>query len=139
LAQRVHDVLAALVFIKNDDQQAEGVSVVALDGTAPIAAVAASQIDGLGVKKLAIDTRAFRFIKVSDYLDANFLPGGSKYGDVPGFLSLAAGTPMWLAGESAESAALVQKAQAAAGKPDGVTFHGNKPEAKAAAMAWLLK
>ena len=139
LAQRAHDVLSALTFIKHDDQNAEGVSIVALDGSGPIAAVAASQCLGLGVKKLAIHTGGFRFIGVSDYLDANFLPGGAKYGDLPGFLSLAAGTSMWLAGESAESAALIQKAQAAAGTPDAVTFHGDKPEAKAAAIAWLLK
>ena len=139
LAQRAHDVLAALTFIKNDDQKAEGVSIVALDGTGPIAAVAASQIDGLAVNKLAIDTGGFRFIDVADYLDANFLPGGSKYGDVPGFLSLAAGTPMWLAGETAESAALVQLAQAAAGKADAVTFHGDKPGEQAAALSWILK
>jgi hypothetical protein len=109
-----------------------------LDGAAPIAAVAAAQCRDLNVKRLAIDTHGFRFAHVSDYLDANFLPGGAKYGDLPGFLSLAAGTPMWLAGETAESATLVQKAQAAAGHPEAATFPGDKPEAQAA-IAWLLK
>ena len=139
LAQRAHDVLSALTFIKHDDQKAEGVSIVALDHTGPIAAVAASQCQDLNVKRLAIDTHGFRFARVSDYLDANFLPGGAKYGDLPGFLSLAAGTPMWLAGETAESATLVQKAQAAAGTQSGVTFHGDKPDSQAAAIAWILK
>jgi hypothetical protein len=46
---------------------------------------------------------------------------------------------MWLAGETAESAALVQTAQVAAGKADGVAFHGDQPDGKAAAIAWILK
>lgn len=139
LAQRAHDVLAALTFIKHDDQKAEGVSLVALDGTGPIAAVAASQCAGLNVQKIAIDTHGFRFLSVGDYLDANFLPGGAKYGDLPGFLSLATESTLWLAGETPESAALVKAAGAAAGKPDGVTFHGDQPNAKAAAIEWLIK
>ncbi len=139
LAQRAHDVLTALTFIKHDDQNAEGVSLVALDGAGPIAAVAASQCTGLNVKKIAIDTHGFRFVSVGDFLDANFLPGGAKYGDLPGFLALATESNLWLAGETAESAALVKAAQSAAGKPDGATFHGDKPDAKGAAIEWLVK
>ena len=137
MAQRAHDVLTALAFIKYDDQKAEELSVVALDGTGPIAAVAASRIEGPAVK-FAIDTRGFRFLGVNDFLDANFLPGGSKYGDIPGFLSLATNAELWLASETAESAALVKSAYGAAGKPNDVTFAGDKSNATTA-IEWLLR
>jgi Acetyl esterase (deacetylase) len=137
LAQRAHDVLTALAFIRYDDQKAEGMTVVALDATAPIAAVAASRVQGPGVK-LAIDTHGFRFIQVGDYLDANFLPGGAKYGDIPGFLSLATDAKLWLADETADSAAVVKSAFAAAGRPADVTFAGEKANANAA-IEWLVK
>ncbi|MCI0360730.1 MAG: acetylxylan esterase [Planctomycetaceae bacterium] len=137
LAQRAHDVLTALAFIRYDDQKAEGVTVVALDGTAPIAAVAASRVSGPGVD-LAIDTHGFRFIQVGDYLDTSFLPGGAKYGDIPGFLSLATDAKLWLAGETAESAALVKSTFAAAGKPNEITLAGEKATASAV-IDWLVK
>jgi hypothetical protein len=137
LAQRAHDVLTALAFIKYDDQKAEGMSVVALDGTGPIAAVAASRIEGPAVK-FAIDTHGFRFLGVDDFMDANFLPGGSKYGDVPGFLSLATDAKLSLAGETADSAALVKSAYAAAGKSNDITLAGDKPNTSAV-IDWLLR
>jgi hypothetical protein len=46
---------------------------------------------------------------------------------------------MWLAGETAETAPLVKSAFAAAGKPEAVTFFGTQPEAKSAAVQWLIK
>jgi hypothetical protein len=137
LVQRAHDVLTMLAFIKYDDQQAEGTTVVSLDGTAPIAAVAASQA-GDANASFAIDTRGFRFIQVSDYLDASFLPGGARYGDLPGVLSLATGGKLWLAGETDESAALVKSAFAAAGKSGDLTLAGPKGSA-GAVIDWLLK
>jgi hypothetical protein len=137
LAQRAHDVLTAVAFIRHDDQKAEGVSIVALDRTGPIAAVAASQLTGPGLR-LAIDTHGFRFVSVQDIFDTNFLPGGSKYGDIPGFLSLATDARLWLAGETAESALLVKSAYASAGKPDDVTLAGDKANTDAA-FEWLLR
>jgi dienelactone hydrolase len=139
VAQRAHDVLTALAFIKYDDQQAEGTILVSLDGTAPVAAIAASQSNGLNVKKIAIDTKGFRFHGVKDYLDANFLPGGAKYLDVLGMLSLATEPQVWLAGETDESAAFVNAAQAAVGKPAGLVLEGEASDVKAAALEWLTK
>ena len=139
LAQRVHDVLTTVAFIQHNVQQPEGIAIAALDGTGPIAAVAASQLSTMTNLRLAIDTQGFRFIKLVDYLDANLLPGGAKYGDLPGFLSLATDARMWLAGETAETAPLVKSAFAAAGKPDAVTFFGKQPDAKSAALQWLIK
>jgi hypothetical protein len=137
LAQRAHDVLTAVSFIKHNEQGAETIELVALDGTAPIAAVALPACRG-AVSRAAIDTRGFRFGKLTDYLDANFLPGGAKYGDLPGFLALAAPARLWLAGETADSAAVANSAYTAAGAGDAITFFAGKPEAVAGAAFQAL-
>ena len=65
----------------------KSVELIALyDG--PIAALALANCDG-AVDRPAIDTHGLRFGKLMDYRDVNFLPGGAKYGDLPGILSLA--------------------------------------------------
>ena len=115
------------------------VELVALDGTAPIAAAALARSGG-AVTRAALDTGGFRFGKLMDYLDANFLPGGAKYGDLPGLLSLSAPTTLWLAGESAESAALTKKVYVAAGAGKAITCDSSQPdEARRAAIEWLIK
>jgi hypothetical protein len=138
VAQRAHDVLTMLAFIKYDDQNAEGTILVSLDGTAPIAALAASQSNGLQVKKLAIDTKGFRFHSVKDYLDANFLPGGAKYLDVPGMLSLVTDAELLVGGEGIEGA-VIEAGQSAVGKPDGAEFIDDAADKKGAVLDWLLK
>jgi hypothetical protein len=138
LAQRAHDVLSAISFIKHNDQEPQSVELVALDGTAPIAAVALSQCGGV-VNRAVLDTRGFRFGKLTDYLDVSFLPGGAKYGDLPGFLSLAAPAKLWLAGETAESAAVVKQAYGADGKGEAVAFGDAKADdVREAALQHLL-
>jgi hypothetical protein len=139
LAQRAHDVLSIVSFVKNNSQQPKSVELIALDGTAPIAAAALARCGG-AVNRAAIHTGGFRFGKLTDYLDANFLPGGAKYGDLPGLLSLAAPAKLWLAGETAESVALAKKVYAASGAGDAIAFDASKPdEAKRAAIEWLIK
>jgi hypothetical protein len=139
LAERAHDVLTMISFVKNNDHKPKSVELVALDGTAPIAAAALARCEG-AVDRAALDTRGFRFGKLTDYLDASFLPGGAKYGDIPGLLSLAAPTKLWLAGETAESAAVAKKAYAASGTADAIAFDSNKgEEAKRGAIEWILK
>jgi len=140
LAQRAHDVLTVISFIKNHPQtQPKSIEVVAVDGMVPVAAAALARAGG-AVNRAALDTRGFRFGKLTDYLDASFLPGGAKYGDLPGLLSLAAPTKLWLAGETADSAAITKKAYAAGGPAEAITFDASKPdEAKRAAVEWLIK
>jgi len=139
LAQRAHDVLSAVAAMKNHPDKPKSVELIALDGAAPIAAVALSAC-GNAVDRAVLDTRGFRFGKLTDYQGADFLPGGAKYGDLPGFLSLAAPTRIWLAGETAESAELARAAYKAAGSEDAIALHSGTPdEAAAAAIAWLTK
>jgi hypothetical protein len=138
VAQRAHDILSAIAFMQNhEEDKPESIDIVALDDASPAAILALSQAGG-AIRKAAIDTHGFRFGKVADYLDAKFLPGGAKYGDVPGILSLAAPTSLLLAGESAESAALVKAAYAAAGPENGLKVIGDKADRKEL-YDWLMK
>jgi hypothetical protein len=135
-AQRVHDVLSTISYIQHDDAHgAEHIHLVALDGTGPIAAVALAQCQG-ALSKAAIHTGGFRFAAVEDYLDANFLPGGAKYGDLPGILALAAPTTLLVGGESPQSLGLTRGAYGVVGK-EKLSIH-EKVDAPAA-VEWILK
>jgi hypothetical protein len=139
LAERANDVLTMISFVKNNDQKPKSVELIAVDGVAPIAAAALARCGGV-VDRAAIDTRGFRFGKLTDYLDASFLPGGAKYGDLPGLLSLAEPTKLWIGGETPETAAIVKKAYAAGGAAEAVVLDGSPPDdAKKAAMDWITK
>src|SRR5690606_27530093 len=55
----------------------------------------------------AIDTEGFRFTQLTDWRHVHFLPGGARYGDLPGLLALAAPSPLWIGGEKGEIPELV--------------------------------
>ena len=139
LAQRAHDVMSAVAFAKTHHDAPKSVELVALDGTGPVAALALAQC-GDSVSRAAINTGGLRIGKLSDYRDANFLPGGAKYGDVPGLLALAVPARLWVAGETAESAELARRAYAAAKHEERISLHEGSPDqAQAKALAWLAK
>ena len=85
LAQRTHDVLTAVKFIKTHERPSKRIQLACLDEAAPVAATAAAMC-GDAIEAVAIDMRGFRFGNVLDIHDANFLPGGAKYADLPGVL-----------------------------------------------------
>ncbi len=101
-AQRVHDLLSTIRFLKTHDEQSGGIALVAADGSGHWAAVARSVLGDV-VAHYAIDTEAFRFGDVDGLHDPEFLPGGGKYLDLPGFLAAGEPTALWLAGESTRS------------------------------------
>ncbi len=141
-AQRTHDVLTLVKYLNTAQEgshpKASSVEVVAFGGTGPIAA-AARAIAGESISRAAIDTNGFRFGKLLDYRDPQFLPGGAKYLDVPGLLALGAPHSLWLAGEGAEPA-LVTDLYRVAGKPQQLTtFSGDAAQKPTAAVEWLLK
>jgi hypothetical protein len=131
-AQRVHDVLSVLSGIRSHERQSTSVDLVALDGTAPVAAVARAQ-SGNAIRKLVIGHADFRFGKVLEIHDVNFLPGGAKYGDLPGFLGLGAPGETRLVGENVPEFA--KKLYASAGKADAIATM----ETADAVSAWLLQ
>jgi hypothetical protein len=121
IAQRAHDVQTVVAFVKLVGEPPKSIELIAEDGTGPIAALALPGCNG-AVNRATINTHGLRFGKLTDHLDVNFLPGGAKYGDLPGILALAAPTALTLRGETAESAALTAQAYEAAQAKDKLTF-----------------
>jgi dienelactone hydrolase len=139
-AQRVHDVLSLVSFVKHHPQHPpKRIQLVGLNGAGPWVAAACSQLHG-EVERAAIDTAGSRFANVAALDEPGFWPGAAKYGDVPGLLALAAPLPLWLAGEGAELPALVSAAYQSAGAAgQAVVYAGEEAGEAAAAVEWLLK
>ena len=140
-AQRTHDVLTAVHFLRTakigTHPSPSSVAIVGLGDVGPIA-VAARAVAGTAIDKAAIETNGFRFGNLRDYRDVNFLPGGSKYLDVPGMLAVAPPSRLWLAGEGSEPG-MVSEVYKKAGKNNLEVYSGDKSASESAAVAWLLK
>ena len=85
--QRTHDILTTIRFICDDEHAAKSISMVAFPGAGPTAA-AARMLSGKTLDRVAVDTGGFSFTDLLDYRDPNFLPGGSKYGDLQMIIAL---------------------------------------------------
>jgi hypothetical protein len=137
-AQRVHDVLSVLKFIKTNERASKQLILVGLDGAGPIAS-AARAVSGDAIQRAVIDTEGFRFGQVLNIHDPNFLPGGAKYGDVPGLLALGAPGNLWLAGEGAQAAGAVREAYGAAKALEAlVPSTGGRGQSRRLAVDWLV-
>ncbi len=138
-AQRTHDVLTVLRYAKDHNNRPERLDIVALDGTGPIA-IAARAVSGGAVNRVAAETSGFRFGKVLDLHDVNFLPGGAKYDDLPGLLAVASPAESWISGEDETSLKVARDAYQGAAKPGALALHkGSASDRNGAAVAWLLK
>jgi len=102
-AQRVHDVLSLVGYLQSHREDGGRIYMAAFRGSGHWAAAALAQC-GDAIDGAVIDTGGFRFRNSLDMFDPDFLPGGAKYGDLPGMLGMGAPTPLWLAGEDDESA-----------------------------------
>ena len=134
-AQRVHDVLTVIQFLRRYEKPSEKIVLAGLNGAGPWAAVARS-VCGDAVQKFAIDTRGFRFSKVEDIHDANFLPGGAKYLDLPGFLMAGNAQPLWLVGEPVQTQEWLRQRYADTGD---LTFPERVDASPTSAVDWILK
>ena len=139
-AKRVHDVLTLVRFMKTHDEQSTSIGLIALKGAGHWGAVARSVLGG-SVNQYALDTAGFRFGNVRDLHDPNFLPGGAKYLDLPGFLMSGDTGPLWLAGEAEADRDRLQQFYRAQGKgPELTAFSGGRPNAEGAeAVEWMLQ
>ena len=134
-AQRVHDILT-IVKLARMEFGGKPVSLLGLAGAGPwVAAACAVGEDGIGAA--AVDTRGFRFGEVLDLRDPNFLPGGAKYGDVPGMLALHAPRALWLAGDTPAGVEFVRR-QYRHGASRLTEYRGEKEQEEHAAVKWLL-
>ena len=96
-AQRVHDLLSVIAYWRTQANVDE-LALVGMKGSGHWAAVARA-LAGKAVALGVIDTQGFRFGHVAGIYDVDFLPGGAKYGDLPGLIGLSAPGKLWLAGE----------------------------------------
>ncbi len=137
-AQRVHDVLSILKFVRTHDarqKQSERLQIVGIGGAGPIVAVARALAPGVA-NRTVIDTDGFRFGKVLDIRSPSFLPGGAKYDDLPGIIALGAPDELWLAGESGEIAEPIRAAYEKNHEKLHV-FTGQSDKIPAEAAEWL--
>jgi hypothetical protein len=136
-ARRVHDILSAVAYLRSQAER-PAVHLIGLEGAGHWVAAARAQA-GEAVAKAAIDTGGFRFADVEAIDDADFLPGGAKYLDLPGMIALSAPGDLWLAGETDETSQAITAAYRAAGGTDRLTLHrGDAAETETAAVEWLL-
>ena len=135
-AQRVHDLLTMVSFVRGHEEMPTAVHLVGLNGAGPWVAAARALV-GAVVTRTAIDSGKFRFGQVRDMLAPEFLPGGAKYGDLPGILALSAPHSLWLAGEG-DSPRLIQATYSAAGAQPALSLYDG-PSPVAAAVNWLLQ
>lgn len=138
-AQRVHDILTIVKFIRENEPAPDELNVIGLDEAGPWVA-AARAVAPAAISRAVINTGGFRFSRVLDIHDVNFLPGSAKYGDLPGMIALGAPGKLWVAGEDPESLALVEAVYRAAGPAQNLTvFAGDASQTSTAALEWLLQ
>lgn len=137
-AQRTHDVLTMVKYLRTYEGNAQHakpttVDVAGFGATGPVVA-AARAVARDSIDRAAVETAGFRFAKLLDYRDPAFLPGGARYGDVPGLLALNAPRALWIGGEAAPALAarLYQSANAATALTSSASGD------RAAAATWLL-
>ncbi len=136
-AQRVHDILTLVSFVRGDEHKAQKVHVVGF-GQAGLWAAAAKAIAGPGIDRIAVDTSGFRFANLTEFDDPQFLPGAVKYGDVPALLALSAGSEVWLSGEK-ELPKVIAASWKASGSGSVTQFAGEASTKGNAAVQWLSK
>jgi dienelactone hydrolase len=136
-AQRVHDLVTVVTFLRRGAYQIEDVDLLAYSGAGHWAAAARAQL-GASIGRLALDTAGFRFAQVTDIRHPDFLPGGARYDDLPGMLAVAAPAPVLVAGEQPALPEPMTAAYAAAGTPDAAQVcAATGEEFVAAAVNWL--
>jgi len=136
-ARRVHDILAVIAWSGHSGLGPKEIDIVGLNGTGHLVSAAVAQAEGI-VARAAINTEGFRFTGLTDVYDIDFMPGAAKYDDLPGLLTLAAPTRIWLAGEGKAVPHLVEAAYAAAGNPENLTVFSGAGDVARQAVAWLL-
>jgi dienelactone hydrolase len=139
-AQRVQDVCSILQTLQAQQPQARH-SLIALDGTGPVAAVALAVQPG--IDSAALHARGFRFSELRDIQSPQFLPGAARYGDLPGALAAATRDPrsvprLYVLGEGMTPPAIVKAAYASVERTAYLRV-SDKRIGSASLAAWLLQ
>lgn len=135
-ARRVQDVLSVVAFISGHERTSSRLVLVGVDGVGPVVATARA-LCGDRVSHAVIDPGGFRFGQLLDFRDPNFLPGGAKYGDLPGLLELAAPAKTLVLGETPETLAESRRRYAALGAAEALKI---SPTSEANLIrSWILE
>jgi dienelactone hydrolase len=149
LAQRVHDALTAISFIRRSllkgsfvmggsDEKGKPVHLVGWGEMGPVA-VLAKALAGDAVAKTAADLNQFRFEAIKETADPMMLPGAVKYGGLAAFLALCApGEVLAHNHKGTASGHLSQAAYDAAGAKDRLTRVNDKLD-DLKVVEWLVK
>jgi dienelactone hydrolase len=133
-AERVHDVLAMIAMIRdNEKHRSQRIVVVGVEGAGPIAAAAVALANS-DVNQLIADTEGFRFAGLKDVWDVNFIPGAVKYGDLSALFALCSGTPTTVIHEDAKTMPAVVASFGAAGNAGALSFTGHGMSGPGAAV-----
>lgn len=137
LAQRVHDILTAVAFVRTHEKTKE-VHLVGFEEAGPWVLLARG-LCGDQVVRTAADLDGFRFEKVRETSDPMMLPGGLKYGGIMGLASLAAPGELWVHNHRGTgSGPWVKSVYAAAGATERLQLTPNRVGADKV-IAWLLR
>ena len=112
-----------------------GWSLAGVLGAGHWAAVARC-VAGDALDACAIDTQGFRFEEVDGIRHPDFLPGGARYLDLPGFLLAAPPGPLWISGEPAPVQAMLARRHL---EDPGALAFGNPGQGTEAAVDWILR
>jgi dienelactone hydrolase len=141
-AQRAHDVLTIVKYLRTAQVESHPkvstLAVAGFGGAGPIVA-AARAVSGTAIDRAVVDNASFRFGKLLDYRDPQFLPGGAKYLDLPGLLALSAPSALWLAGEETAPAVLADAYKAAGQTKALAVFNGDGGQKANSAATWLIE
>jgi len=87
-AERVRDALTVIALVRDHESyDTQKILIAGVEGAGPIAAAAAA-LASSAVGGTVIAPEGFRFASLTDVWDVNFIPGGAKYGDLEGLVSL---------------------------------------------------
>ena len=127
-----------MAFVRQENSATVGVDVVGLSGAGHWVATARA-IAGRAIDRAAIDTAGFRFGRLTAIDEPDFLPGGAKYGDLPGMIALSAPIRSGWPGRRC-SVSPISAAYRAAGHATNLAVLQEKDqEPESAAVQWLLK
>jgi dienelactone hydrolase len=137
LAERVHDILTAVAYAKNHDR-VNTVHLIGFDKAGPWVLLARG-LCGDTVARTAADFNTFRFDQVRTTSDEMMLPGGLKYGGLPGLAALAAPGELYVHNHrgsgSGQWLKAVYEAAGAKNKLQGASEEGTDEKA----IEWLLR
>jgi dienelactone hydrolase len=137
LAQRVHDVLTAVAFVRGHEKTRQ-VHLVGWGAAGPWVLLA-RPLCGDAVVRTAADAAGFRFEQVRTTDDERMLPGALKYGGLPALAALAAPSELYVHDfRGAGPDRSLRAAYGAANAEGKLTVQADREQPERV-LAWLLR